>query len=126
MIGAPISSNRFFCGRIHRRPLLIALLDRWGWHKELYRVIGELEVRTRWVKSRKPGHSIYTCRRQANHPVLTLKQEGHRKMNQITITNTVKRGRRPMYTIGDPVPTVVRTGAWELGHKYEFTRWEET
>jgi hypothetical protein len=125
VIGSPIAANRYFCGRMHRRPLFVALLDRFGWHRELYRRMGSREISVRWVKAKRPGRSIYTCRKRVDHWRFVLKPQGERRMKRIDVTNTVKRGHRPKFKYGEPVETMVPTESWELGHRYEFTRWEE-
>jgi hypothetical protein len=125
MIGTPIPADRFFCGRIHRRPVLIALLDRWGWHKERFHYVGEHQVRWRWVKARRPGRSVYTCRKPMNHWRLTIMPQGTRWVNQIEVRNIVKRGHRAVFKTRKAVRVQIPTEAWELGHRYEWTRWEE-
>ena len=57
MIGPDPGPRRFFCGRIHRPPLVIRFLDWWGIHKELYRVMGKSRIRTRWVTTRFPAEA---------------------------------------------------------------------
>lgn len=125
MIGPDPGPRRFFCGRLHRRPLLVAFLDYLGYHQELYRVMGSTRIYTRWIVARRPGRSVYTCRKQAGHWKATIKPPGERKMRRVEVTNTVKRGHRPLFNLGEPVETFVPTEAWEIGHRYEFTRWEE-
>lgn len=122
MIPGPL---RFYCGRPHRRPLLVVLLDHLGWHRELYRIKGETVVRSRWVAARRPGRSVYTCRLPASHWRATIKPEGTKKMQQIPLRNTVKSSRRPIFRAGEAVTVEVPTASWEIGHRYEFTRWEE-
>ena len=137
-------ANRFFCGRVHRRPLLIYLLDWLGYHKEYYRVMGETQVRIRWVSVRQPwprrpvrGRSIYTCRKPVNHWRATLKPQGLRWVNSIHDTRGADvpdniRNRNTPYWKARALKVTrkqdmiqIPTDSWEIGHKYEYTRWQE-
>jgi len=136
MFGAPIPGGRFFCGRVHRRPFWVVLADHWGWHQENYRIVGEIRVRRRWVRSKGPGKSIYTCRKIFNHWRLTVKPPGLRWVKVIHDTQgmDVPKGiKNPNTPYWKPKAAKVTrkeeriqvpTEAWELGHKYEFTRWQ--
>ena len=117
---------RYFCGRLHNPPFRVRLVNYLGWHQELYRFVGETRVRRRWVRSRRPGRSIYTCRLPVTHWRATVKPSGLKWMNQVRVTRLTKRGHRPIFKFGKPTRVQVPTESWELGHRYEFTRWEET
>lgn len=135
-------ANRYFCGRVHRRPALIRFLDSLGYHKELYRVVGELQVRIRWVRAKKPGRSIYSCRKPMTHWKATIKPPGLRWVDSVHDRNfsppgldaakNVENRRTPYWRARIEKPTrevqriQIPTDAWEIGHKYEFTRWEDT
>ena len=116
---------RFFCGRMHRRPVLVVLLDWFGWHQELYHMMGERIVRRRWVKAKRPGRSVYTCRKAASHWRATIKPPGTRMVYRVTVKNRVKLSRRPVFRFGKPELVEIPTPSWEIGHHYEFTRWED-
>ncbi len=141
MIAAMPGANRYFCGRVHRRPLLIRLFDWWGWHQELYRVRGEMRVRRRWVVHYIPGRSIYTCRKPMMHWRAVLKPQGTRWVNMVhdrdfsqpglDAAKGIKNVETPYWRSKIQKPTrettrvEIPTESWELGHRYEFTRWQE-
>jgi len=117
--------GRGYCGRTHRRPWHARLTDLLGYHRELFYYKGEVRLRTRWVASQRPGRSVYTCRLPPGHWVFVLKQPGWRTMTQIAVKNRVKRSQRPVFSFEKPVQVQVPTPSWELGHRYQFTRWED-
>ena len=138
MFSQPMAgANRFFCGRIHRPPLRVLLLDKLRWHQELYYLKGETVVRRRWVRSRGPGRSIYTCRKPMTHWKVTLKPAGLRWVTAIHDTKGAEvpahiQNRRSPYWAARAQKITrkqeriqIPTESWELGHRYEFTRWEE-
>jgi len=147
MIGTPIpGGNRYFCGRRRRAPWWVRLVDALGWHQELYRVAGETVVRTRWVRSDRLGESIYTCRKRMDHWRVTIKPQGTRRVTLVHDRNFNEAGvkeaeakgiqnvdtpywrakRQVGKTTRETLPGAeIPTEAWELGHKYEFTRWQE-
>jgi len=134
-------ANRFFCGRLHRRPFHVWLMDHLGMHQELYRVVGELQIRKRWVESRARGRSIYTCRKPMTHWKATIKPQGFKWVTMVhdrdfsapdlQASENIKNRNTPYWRGRVIKPTrntegvQIPTEAWELGHKYEFTRWEE-
>ena len=141
----PIPSGvlRFFCGRIHRPPRRIRLMDFLGWHQELYYRRGEAVTRKRWVTAETPGRSIYTCRKRVDHWRVTVKPQGLRWVTMVHDRNFsaeglaeandrgIKNRKNPYWRkrIGKPTREITRvqipTESWEIGHRYEFTRWEE-
>ena len=142
--GSEEGGYRFFCGRVRkRRPFYAWLFDHLGLHQELYRVVGKMGIYRRWVESKAPGRSIYTCRKPRNHWKVTLKPQGLRWVTAVHDRNFTQAGvdeanrlgiknRDTPYwreRIGRPTRTTERiqipTEAWELGHRYEFTRWQE-
>ena len=134
--------NRFFCGLTHRRPLHVWLLDHFGWHQELYRVMGSYEVHRRWVRSSSPGRSVYTCRKRMDHWRVTIKPPGEREVvrihdrdfSEFWLETANKAGvknrntpfwrKRIRQRTRDRDVVKIPTPAWELGHKFAFTRWE--
>ena len=144
MIPDARSGYRYFCGRIRpRRPWFIWFFDTIGLHQEVYRITGRMGLYRKWVSSTVRGRSIYTCRKPMNHWRFTLKPQGQRWVTAVHIRDFTQQGldeanrlgiknRDTPYwrtRIGKPTETVERvpvaTEAWELGHRYEFTRWQE-
>ncbi len=136
-----LGANRFFCGRVRRRPILIHILDLMGYHQELYRLKGEVRVRRRWVQSGVHGMSVYTCRKPMDHWRVTVKPQGQRWVRMVhdrdfsqpgmDAAKQVKNRKTPYWRSRIEEPTreetmvQIPTEAWEIGHHYEFTRWQE-
>ena len=124
---------------------MVWFLDRWGYHQENYRIVGEYRIRKHWIHDKKPGKSIYTCRKWVNHHVYTLKPQGQRWVTMISDKNYIEGGvkeaeergiqnrKTPYWRARIGAGKIVRTSdsiqiateSWELGHKYEYTRWDD-
>jgi hypothetical protein len=128
---------RHFCGRVHRPPLLTRLMDHLGYHRELYYLKGTTRVRTRWVASARPGRSIYTCRKPKGHWRMVVRPAGERMVKATKIQRGaevpahIKNTRVPYWKAKslketrEEVTVPYPARSWEIGHRYEFTRWEE-
>ncbi len=134
--------NRFFCGRLHRSPLHVKLLDLLGFHQEIVYVKRRHALLRRWRYTGERGRSIYTCRKRMDHWRLTVKPQGERWVDLVhdrtfsqeaadeARERNVKNRRTPYWRARierftrETTRVAIPTGSWELGHRYVFTRWE--